>query len=87
MRVEPVLIMNSAGLWLLDSVWHEWMKAILSTCRAMCGNRSLTHVPLRPCWAHSNGDFIRGPTESAKKPVWRSNPANSLPWLRMSSGL
>ena len=31
MRVDPVLIMNSAGLWLLDSVWQEWMKAILST--------------------------------------------------------
>ena len=27
MRVEPVLIMKSAGLWLFDSVWQEWRKA------------------------------------------------------------
>jgi hypothetical protein len=87
MRVEPVLIMNSAGLWLFDSVWQEWMNAILSTCRAMCGKRSLTHVPLCPCCAQSNGDFISGPTASVKKPVLLSKPSSFFPSLFASSGL
>ena len=41
----PVLILNRAGEWLFDSVQHEWMNAILSTCLAMCGKISETHVP------------------------------------------
>ena len=35
MRVMPVLILNSAGEWLFESVQHEWRNAILSTCLAM----------------------------------------------------
>ena len=37
--------MNSAGLWLFDSVQSEWMKAILSTCCDRCGKRLDTHLP------------------------------------------
>ena len=69
--------MKSAGLWLLDSVWQECRKAILSTCRDRCGNRSLAQVPLWPCWAQAKGDFIKGPTESVKNPVFLSKPGNS----------
>src|SRR5207248_9389477 len=69
MRVWPVLILNRAGEWLLESVQHEWRKAILSTCRAMFGNSSDTQAPLWPCCSNLNGDFMSGPTWSVKKPV------------------
>src|SRR5258707_258179 len=61
MRVIPVLILNSAGEWLFESVQHEYTKPILSTCLAILGNNSDTQAPLWPCWANLNGDFISGP--------------------------
>src|SRR5262245_11073531 len=62
MRLMPVFILKRAGEWLFESPHSEWMKAILSTCFAMCGNNSLTIFPHSPCFAHLNGDFMIGPT-------------------------
>ena len=87
MRVTPVFIMNSAGLWLFEFVWHEWMNASLSTCPERCGKRSEVQVPLSPLCCHANGDFISGPTEPGKKPVLLSKPASSVPSRLASSGL
>ena len=58
MRGNPVLIMNSAGEWLFDSVKTEWMNAILSTCRPRCGKISETILPHSPRGVNRNGDFI-----------------------------
>ena len=87
MRAMPVLILNSAGEWLFESVQHEWRKAILSTCRAMCGNSSDTHAPHWPCCANLNGDFISGPTWSVKKPVFLSKPLQLLAVALVQLGL
>ena len=76
MRVTPVLMAKSAGLWLLDWVCSEWMNAILSTCFARFGKISETQEPLWPCWVKANGDFISGPTSLAKKPVNLSMPSS-----------
>src|SRR5436853_6900284 len=54
-RVMPVLILNSAGEWLLESVQHEWMNAIRSTCFAMFGKMSAAQAPLWPWRANLNG--------------------------------
>ena len=87
MRVTPVFIMKSAGEWLFESVKHEWMNAILSACWHRFGNRLLPHVPLCPCCAQSNGDFISGPTASWKNPVFGSKPGSGWPSRFCSSGL
>src|SRR5579859_7563413 len=86
-RVEPVLILNSAGEWLFESVWHERRKAILSTCLAISGKISETQAPHWPCCSNLNGDFITGPTCSVKKPVSLSKPSSSFPSRFSSSGL
>ena len=87
MRVVPVFIINSAGEWLFDSVCSEWMNAIRSTCCARFGNNELTHEPLRPCCAQSNGDFISGPTAPGKKPVFGSKSGSGWPSRFCNSGL
>src|SRR4051794_34619240 len=61
-RGRPVFIMNSAGEWLFDSVYAEWMNAILSTCSPRWGNSSETLLPHSPRGANRNGDFMRPPT-------------------------
>ena len=66
---NPVFIMKSAGEWLFDSVKAEWMNAILSTCLPRCGKISETILPHSPRGVNRNGDFIRPPTASLKKPV------------------
>ena len=87
MRACPLFIMNSAGEWLLVSVYPEWIKAILSTCSPRWGKISDTILPLSPRGENSNGDFINAPTSFEKKPVKRSNPSRSCPWRLVSSGL
>jgi hypothetical protein len=86
-RGTPVFSMNRAGLWLLDSLKHEWTNAILSTCLPRLGKRSLTHFPEAPSRRHSKGDLISGPTSLVKKPVFLSNPTSSWPSRFASSGL
>src|SRR5579884_673267 len=87
MRLWPVLIWNRAGEWLLVSVKQECRKARSSTWRARLGKISGTHVPDRPCCFQAKGDFISGPTWSAKKPVVLSKSLSSWPSRLASSGL
>ena len=44
-------------------------------------------MPLWPWRAQSNGDFINGPTDPVKNPVFLSKPGSSFPSLLVSSGL
>ena len=87
MRVSPLFIMKSAGLWLFDSVQPEWMKAILSTWRPRFGKISDTILPHCPWGVNLKGDFISPPTSFAKKPVNLLKPGSSWPLRFSSSGL
>ena len=86
MRICPLLIVNSAGEWLFESEWPEWMNAIRSTCSPKCGKISETILPLSPRGENANGDCINAPTSFEKKPVNLSKPSSSLPWYLASAG-
>ena len=46
----PVITNVQAGSWLMALVWTVRTTAMSSTCLAVCGSSSLTHVPLWPCF-------------------------------------
>jgi hypothetical protein len=85
------LIAKRAGEWLFDSVYPEWMKAILSTCSPRFGKIDETILPHLPLGVKAKGDFIKFPTAFRKKPVVsekdESNSLIDLPSAFSSPGL
>ena len=89
---EPVWKKVTAGSWLIASVCIDRTMQSSSTIFAVCGSRSLTQAPDRPCCAKSNCDPAIGNERwNAVIPVSRcpirTEAGNSWPFICRSVGL
>ena len=88
----PVITNVQAGSWLIALVWTVFTSAMSSTCFAVCGSSSLTHMPHWPCCANFN---MLGATGNRAWPLvivvsrWplRTDSGRSLSYQSASFGL
>ena len=90
---EPVWMKVMAGSWLIASVCIDLtMQQMSSTTWPVCGNSSLSHAPLWPCWANLNIDGATGKLfwpEVMPVSRWpmRIESGSSVPFLSRRPGL